>query len=69
MKTLNESFTDQEWKELSQVKDTSGLTWHDFLLRMAWWYLEMPVNWDGGKGYFHQRFRDLLMKGEEVKTE
>ena len=35
MKTLNESFTDQEFEQLKQVKDASGYNWHDFFIAIA----------------------------------
>jgi hypothetical protein len=65
MKTLNESFTDQEWQALIDVKEFSGLSWHNFLLIVASWYLEMPVNWQPTASY--QRL--FLALREEVKTE
>jgi hypothetical protein len=35
MKTLNESFTEEEWAKLLVAKINSGLNWHDFLLEVA----------------------------------
>ena len=32
MKTINETFTDEEHKSLSKLKN--GLSWHDFILLM-----------------------------------
>ena len=32
MKTINETFTDGEHEELSNVKDRVGLTWREFIL-------------------------------------
>jgi hypothetical protein len=32
LKTLNESFTDQEWAELQTEKAKSGKNWHDLIL-------------------------------------
>jgi hypothetical protein len=33
MKTLNESFTDQEFAELKKAKDK--MNWHDFIMALA----------------------------------
>jgi hypothetical protein len=35
MKTLNESFTDQEFQELVKAKELLGLNWHDFIMSYA----------------------------------
>ena len=32
---MNESFTDQEFEQLKQVKDASGYNWHDFFIAIA----------------------------------
>lgn len=32
MKTINETFTDEEYKKL--LKEKKGKTWHDFILRL-----------------------------------
>lgn|GEM_PF-3441354 len=32
MKTLNETFTDDEYETMLRVKKESGLNWHDFIL-------------------------------------
>ena len=32
MKTLNETFTDEEYESMLHVKKESGLNWHDFIL-------------------------------------
>ena len=32
MKTLNETFTDEEYETMLRVKKESGLNWHDFIL-------------------------------------
>ncbi|MCW7077488.1 MAG: hypothetical protein OCU18_09485 [Candidatus Syntrophoarchaeum sp.] len=32
MKTLNETFTDEEYETMLSVKKESGLNWHDFIL-------------------------------------
>ena len=32
MKTINETFTDDEIKEMMLTKDPSGLSWHDLIL-------------------------------------
>lgn len=32
MKTINETFTDEEFKELKQVK--KKLSWHEFILKL-----------------------------------
>ena len=47
MKTLNESFTDQEFAELNRIKHAVGKNWHDFLLeasRTYWGEVEGKVN-------------------------
>ena len=33
MKTLNETFTDKEWKKLSETKGKT--TWHDFIMKLV----------------------------------
>lgn len=35
MKTINETFTDEEHKELSKRK--GKLSWHDFILKLLEW--------------------------------
>jgi len=32
MKTLNETFTDEEYESMLRVKKESKLNWHDFIL-------------------------------------
>jgi predicted CopG family antitoxin len=32
MKTLNETFTDEEYERLKRFKEGTGLSWHDFIL-------------------------------------
>lgn len=33
MKTLNETFTDEEFKKLQQMK--GNLSWHDFIMQLT----------------------------------
>ena len=54
MKHLRETFTDQEWQRLIEVKKFFGGNWHDFILLLA-----MP---NGVK------FVTLRREKEEVKT-
>ncbi len=32
MKTVNITFTDEEYEKLKEVKERKGLNWHDFVL-------------------------------------
>lgn len=46
MKTINVTFTDEEYKKyIFPAKDVSGINWHDFLIAMCEWYMEKPVGW------------------------
>jgi len=40
MKQLNITYEDKEHKELEQIKQKSGLNWHDFVLECARIYSE-----------------------------
>jgi len=35
LKTLNESFTDQEFERLKQAKNLFGKNWHDYIMTFA----------------------------------
>ena len=35
MKTLNITFTDEEYERLNEVKESTGLSWHDFILKLS----------------------------------
>lgn len=35
LKTVNETFSDEEFEELKKAKDESGMSWHDFILTLA----------------------------------
>jgi hypothetical protein len=39
MKNINETFTDEEHKELSSIKEYSGLNWHDFIVETAKYWM------------------------------
>jgi hypothetical protein len=35
LKTINETFTEDEFEEIEAIKKKTGLNWHDFILRAA----------------------------------
>jgi hypothetical protein len=35
MKRINETFTEEEFEELSNAKKQTGLNWHDFIMTLA----------------------------------
>ena len=35
MKTLNVTFTDEEYELLNKAKEASGLSWHDYIQKMG----------------------------------
>jgi len=35
MRTLNETFTDEEFKRLLKAKKKTGLNWHEFIMSFA----------------------------------
>lgn len=35
MKTLNETFTEEEYESIKKVKEKSGKSWHDFIISAA----------------------------------
>ena len=35
MKTINESFTEEEFADMKAGKDSIGITWHDFLFAIT----------------------------------
>ena len=35
MKTINVTFTDEEYEKLNKKKEESGLGWHDFILKVG----------------------------------
>jgi len=35
MKTLNVTFTDEEYELLNKAKESSGLSWHDYIQKMG----------------------------------
>ena len=35
MKTINVTFTDEEYEKLNKSKETSGLSWHDFIISVG----------------------------------
>lgn len=55
MRTLNESFADDEWELLQEAKKRRGMNWHDFIMNCCVCdEMRLKQNW---KGF------------EEVKTE
>jgi len=34
MKSIHNIFTDEEFKEIEENKKNSGLTWHDFIIKL-----------------------------------
>jgi hypothetical protein len=60
MKTLNESFTDQDFADLKQAK--GKMTWHNFIMQLT-----KPIVIR--KGGFHDVEEFYLPPDEEVKPE
>lgn len=49
MKTINETFTDKEIKEMMLTKEPSGLNWHDLILdAVKTWTPHKDVGWTVG---------------------
>lgn len=69
MKTLNETFTDQEWALIKLVKDASKLKWHDFIIKSAKEMASILSVYDRYLELQGVMQLDAICKKEEAKSE
>ena len=58
MKTINVTFTDKEYESLVKMKADTGLNWHDFLIRYAFY-----------KGFYDQAYEETQQRVQKVDEE
>ena len=56
MRTINVTFTDKEYESLAKMKGDTGLNWHDFLIRYAFY-----------KGFYDEAQKQLVQSLDEEK--
>ena len=51
MKSVNEKFEDKEFELIEQIKKETGMSWHDFMLKIAKAYPVEKARIQAGNGF------------------
>ena len=60
LKTINETFTDEEYVKIMRTKNRLKMTWHDFILEMVNTIDGFTVKEGLKKGYTKKEIEELL---------
>ncbi len=68
MKTINETFTDEEYVKIVRTKNRLKMTWHDFILETVNIIDSFTVKNGLKKGYTKKEMEDMMNKRENDES-